>query len=90
MQIILKMIHHKCRQGTYPFSNIKRFQVPDDKVPWKIEYSEYKPLEYTASTLIGKPWADPEIDNISFKPKWNSIDGKRLNLKYNFKLNFLN
>ncbi|OAD57903.1 ADP-ribose pyrophosphatase, mitochondrial [Eufriesea mexicana] len=70
------MIHYKCRQGTYPSSNIRRFQIPEEKVSWKIEYSEYKPVEYTASNLTGKSWADPEIDNISFKPKWNSIDGK--------------
>ncbi|KOC67331.1 ADP-ribose pyrophosphatase, mitochondrial [Habropoda laboriosa] len=70
------MIHYKCRQGFYPSSNVNRFDVPENKVSWNIEYAEYKPVEYTAPVLKGKPWADPEISEVSFKPNWNSIDGK--------------
>ncbi|CAD1477514.1 unnamed protein product, partial [Heterotrigona itama] len=69
------MIHYKCRQGFYPSSNVKRFEVPENKIAWDIEYSEYKPIEYTASNIKGKPWADPDIGEISFKPNWNAIDG---------------
>ncbi|XP_076236007.1 ADP-ribose pyrophosphatase, mitochondrial [Calliopsis andreniformis] len=69
-----KMMHHKCRQGFYPSSNVKRFEVPENKVPWNIEYPEYKPVKYTAPVLKGKPWADPDIREASFKPNWNSID----------------
>ncbi|KAF3420041.1 hypothetical protein E2986_05131 [Frieseomelitta varia] len=68
------MIHYKCRQGFYPSSNVKRFEVPENKVAWYIEYSEYKPIEYTAPNIKRKPWADPEIGEISFKPNWNTID----------------
>lgn len=73
--IIIRMIHYKCRQGFYPSSNVKRFEVPENKVAWNIEYPEYKPIEYTAPSLKGKPWADLEIDDISFQPKWNAVDG---------------
>ncbi|XP_043597388.1 ADP-ribose pyrophosphatase, mitochondrial isoform X2 [Bombus pyrosoma] len=73
--VIIRMIHYKCRQGFYPSSNVKRFEVPENKVAWNIEYSEYKPIEYTAPNLKGKPWADLEIDDISFQPKWNAVDG---------------
>ncbi|KAK2583048.1 hypothetical protein KPH14_009086 [Odynerus spinipes] len=70
------MIHKKCRQGFYPHTNIKRFEVPENKVSWNVEYPEYKPNKYTAPSIKDKPWADPEIENTSFIPKWNAIDGK--------------
>lgn len=73
--IFIRMIHYKCRQGFYPSSNVKRFEVPENKVAWYIECSEYKPIEYTAPNIKGKPWADPDIGEISFKPNWNTIDG---------------
>ncbi|XP_078033549.1 ADP-ribose pyrophosphatase, mitochondrial isoform X1 [Augochlora pura] len=69
-----RMMHYKCREVFYASSNIKRFEVPEDKVPWNVEFSKYKPVKYTASVLSGKPWADPEIGEASFKPKWNSLD----------------
>lgn len=71
----VRMLHQKCRQGFYPSSNVKRFAVPEEKVPWAIEYPEYKPVEYNAAALLGKPWADPDIHVSSFKPKWNALDG---------------
>nr|XP_031836155.1 ADP-ribose pyrophosphatase, mitochondrial [Nomia melanderi] len=72
---IVRMIHYKCRQSFYASSNVKRFEVPDSKVPWNVEFLNYKPVKYTASVLVGKPWADPEIGESSFEPKWNSLDG---------------
>jgi len=74
----MKMLHQKCRQGLYPFSNINRFPVPEEKVPWTVEYSEYKPVVYTAAVVQDKPWADPEINEPIFKPKWNAMDGNYL------------
>ncbi|CAL7948347.1 unnamed protein product [Xylocopa violacea] len=74
--VFVRMIHHKCRQGFYAYNNVKRFEVPENKVPWSVEYPEYKPVEYTAVVLKGKPWADPEIGDVSFKPKWNTLDEK--------------
>lgn len=74
------MIHQKCRQGIYPLSNIKRFDVPEDKVPWSTEFSNYDPVSYTAPGIQNKPWADPAIENESFNPKWNTLDGENKNL----------
>ncbi|XP_045773258.1 ADP-ribose pyrophosphatase, mitochondrial [Maniola jurtina] len=68
-------IHYKCRSPIYPRSNVERFPVPDEKVPWSSEFKEYKPSNYTSPTIEGKPWADREIGNPAFTPKWNDIDG---------------
>lgn len=77
MQVrFLKMIHQKCVRGLYPLSNIHRFEVTEDKIPWTVAYPEYNPIDYTALYIHDKPWADPEIEEPSFKPNWNSIDGQ--------------
>lgn len=54
-------IHYKCRSHLYPRSNVERFPVPDDKVPWSAEFIEYNPTNYTSPSIEGKPWADQEI-----------------------------
>ncbi|KAL6266250.1 hypothetical protein P5V15_003111 [Pogonomyrmex californicus] len=72
----VRMFHQKCRQGLYPSSNVKRFTVPEEKIPWTVDYPDYKPVAYTATVVKGKPWADPEIDEPTFEPKWNTVDGK--------------
>ncbi|XP_022117805.2 ADP-ribose pyrophosphatase, mitochondrial [Pieris rapae] len=70
------LTHFKCRAGFYPRSNIKRDNVPDDKVSWDTEFKIYNPPDYSSPSIKGKPWADPEIDAKSdFKPKWNYNDG---------------
>lgn len=66
--------HQKCRQSLYPSSNINRFAVPEEKIPWSVDYPDYKPVAYSAAALKGKPWADPEINDPTFKPKWNALD----------------
>lgn len=70
-------VHVKCR-GTYPGTEIERFQFSDDKVSWKVEFTDYKPVNYTAPSVLNKPvWADPDIDEPEFKDiKFNTIDGK--------------
>ena len=73
---VANMIHHKCTRGIYPSSNVNRFEVPENKVPWSVEFPEYQPNEYNSPVLKDKPWADPEINDQSFNPKWNSLDGK--------------
>lgn len=73
-----RMLHHKCRQSLYPFGGVKRFEVTEEKVPWTVEYPEYKPAVYTGGVLRDKPWADPEIEEATFKPKWNAVDGNYL------------
>ncbi|KAJ8972673.1 hypothetical protein NQ317_001693 [Molorchus minor] len=69
------MVHTKCRGGTYPFSDIKRFVFPDEKVPWDIDFKDYNPPDYDSKGLLNKPWADPPLEDINFKPKWNTLDG---------------
>jgi hypothetical protein len=31
---------------------IERFLVPDDKVPWNVQFNEYKTINYTASKFF--------------------------------------
>lgn len=71
----MTMIHQKCRQEFYPRTNVKRFEVPINKISWDVQYPEYNPNKYTSSSIKNKPWADPEIESNSFIPKWNAIDG---------------
>ncbi|XP_046383927.1 ADP-ribose pyrophosphatase, mitochondrial isoform X2 [Ischnura elegans] len=75
------MTHIKCRGKFYPRTDnaVIRTAVPDDKVPWNIEWPEYNPVTYTAPHLLGTgdqlpSWADPE-DMAGVCPKWNSPDG---------------
>lgn len=83
-RLILTMTynHMKCRGGLYPRSNIERFPVPDEKVSWSVEFPEYKPLQYTAASINGKPWADPDITHPGFKPNWNNLDGNVSRISY--------
>ncbi|KOB64156.1 ADP-ribose pyrophosphatase, mitochondrial [Operophtera brumata] len=75
-------MHIKCRGGLYPRSNVERFPVPDEKVGWSVEYKNYKPVNHSAPSLHGQPWADPEIGQKDFKPNWNSIDGDVSRVSY--------
>lgn len=69
-------MHSKCRGGNYPFTDIQRVIIPDNLVPWFVEFKDYSPTEYESKTLINKPWADPPIGDSKFNPKWNELDGK--------------
>ena len=55
--------HFKCRHpNSYPGEKVERFQVPENKVPWTVEFPEYKPIEFTSQKVLDKPiWADPDI-----------------------------
>lgn len=58
----LKMdIHIKARCEVYPRTkDVLRYKVPDDKVPWSVDFPEYNPIEYTAEGILKQPvWADP-------------------------------
>ncbi|RMX42269.1 hypothetical protein pdam_00009856 [Pocillopora damicornis] len=55
-------IHHKARATPYPQSTVKRFQVPDDNVPWEVDLPDYSPVNYTAPIVLKKPpWADYDL-----------------------------
>ncbi|KAJ8347354.1 hypothetical protein SKAU_G00287550 [Synaphobranchus kaupii] len=66
--------HVKARCPQYPGSETRRFPVPDDKLKWETKWADYKPVNYTAPSVLKKPsWADPDIG--SFSPHFNSLDG---------------
>ncbi|XP_060003528.1 ADP-ribose pyrophosphatase, mitochondrial isoform X2 [Lagenorhynchus albirostris] len=68
--------HNKARTSPYPGSKVQRSQVPNEKVGWLVEWQDYNPVEYTAvSVLAGPRWADPQISESSFSPKFNEKDG---------------
>ncbi|XP_050350488.1 ADP-ribose pyrophosphatase, mitochondrial isoform X2 [Nymphalis io] len=73
--VLAMPLHFKCRSSLYPRSTVQRFPVPDDKVSWNAEFIEYKPPNYTSPSIHGQKWADPEIGETNFNPKWNSLDG---------------
>ncbi|KFB35912.1 AGAP006085-PA-like protein [Anopheles sinensis] len=68
--------HSRCRNSVYPASDVRRYPVPDESVFWSQTYSDYQPPCHESPILQGKEWADLEIENPSFKPKWNQLDGK--------------
>ncbi|XP_009930580.2 ADP-ribose pyrophosphatase, mitochondrial isoform X1 [Opisthocomus hoazin] len=73
----VKFYHSKALTSPYPGSRVERSQVPEDKVGWLIEWKDYNPVEYTAmSVLAGPIWADPQIDDKGFSPKFNERDGE--------------
>ena len=74
---ICRMLHTKCRSQFYPRTDntVLRTDVPDEKVPWDVRWDRYYPKTYTAPFILGQPWADPEITDKDFQPKWNAIDG---------------
>ena len=54
-------LHTKVRQSEY-LGGTKRFPVPDDKVPWSVDWPEYQPVDYTALPVLKGPvWADQDI-----------------------------
>jgi hypothetical protein len=56
-------LHVKCRNAKYPNSDIQRFPVPDDKVPWRVDFPEYEPVKYTSNGVLKQPvWADPDFE----------------------------
>ncbi|XP_077157062.1 ADP-ribose pyrophosphatase, mitochondrial isoform X2 [Paroedura picta] len=70
-------LHNKARTSPYPGSKVERSEVPNNKVDWLTKWEDYSPVEYTArSVLAGPQWADPEIGDKKFSPKFNEKDGQ--------------
>lgn len=90
MLIIRRMVHFKCRNKKYPFSEIQRFPVTDEQVPWSFSFDDYHPQEYTSPVLKNKPWADPDASDDNFKPNWNNLDGSVNRKSYEGKYVILN
>ncbi|CAN8209293.1 unnamed protein product [Coccothraustes coccothraustes] len=73
----VKFHHRKALTSPYPGSHIERSQVPEDKVGWLTEWEDYNPVEYTAKSVLARPnWADPQINDEGFSPKFNERDGE--------------
>lgn len=66
--------HVVCRNNLYA-KTIQRFTVPDELISWTSNFSDYNPPFYESPVLKGKPWADPDINDPSFHPKFNDLDG---------------
>ncbi len=60
---VVRVGNVSCRNAIYRGSGgIKRFPVGDDKVSWKVNWSEYAPVDYTSSSVEKGPiWADPDF-----------------------------
>jgi len=72
------MVHSKCRGDAYKAGNqsVARVSVPDEKVPWSVDWPAYNPPIFTAPFVSSAVWADPDLGTVEFSPKWNSLDGK--------------
>ena len=74
--------HSKARGPVYPgraADDPTRTPVPDDKVSWTVVWSDYKPIQYTAASVLKGPvWADPDLisDSSAKIGTFNKIDGK--------------
>ena len=62
------LAHVKARCKEYPRNpDIKRFEVPDDKVTWDVAFENYSPVPYTSPSVAAKPpWADPDYSYESY------------------------
>lgn len=60
---LVKFIHKNCVNNFYPFSEIKRFPLTADQIPWSYNFSTYNPSEYNSKVILNKPWADPPLGN---------------------------
>ena len=47
-------LHVKARQAEYQ-GKVKRFPVPDEKVPWSVAWAEYSPVDYTVERDLSTP-----------------------------------
>ncbi|CAL1536039.1 unnamed protein product, partial [Lymnaea stagnalis] len=72
--------HYKSRISPYPGTHIMRFNVPDDKVHWEIDYPDYNPPIYTSLEILKKPpYADDDLISLTSdlrknKVKFNDFD----------------
>ncbi|KAK3605984.1 hypothetical protein CHS0354_019664 [Potamilus streckersoni] len=85
--------HTRSRFSPYPDTRIQRFKVPDDKVPWDVEYPVYNPPHYTSPIILAKPnWAD-NMDLYSVpiaerKLQFNAIDSVTNTKRFSYAGNY--
>jgi len=61
--VALPKLHTVCRSKTYCRDETQaRVQIPDEKVPWSVNWDEYDPDDFTMPGILKGPvWADPNI-----------------------------
>ncbi|MGH0117511.1 UNVERIFIED_CONTAM: hypothetical protein FKN15_038031 [Acipenser sinensis] len=63
--------HLNARQLLYPASSVKRFPVPDEKVPWEVHFAAYSPTIYNSDSVSRansenhKDWKRSSDDSVS-------------------------
>ncbi|XP_078514898.1 transient receptor potential cation channel subfamily M member 2-like [Lissotriton helveticus] len=72
--------HVNSRQLMYPNSNVQRFPVPDELVPWQVDFPLYDPPSYMAK-IERQETHNPWIESTGFQPKreYTEKDGLLLN-----------
>ncbi|XP_040297409.1 transient receptor potential cation channel subfamily M member 2 [Bufo bufo] len=75
-ETVISSCHVNARDIHYPDSNVVRFPVPDEKIPWEVEFSIYNPTFYTAIRK-DKQFHDPYTDSLETLQKihFNTFDG---------------
>ncbi|CAF0879739.1 unnamed protein product [Adineta ricciae] len=71
-------IHHRARSNPYPmYRSLMRTPVSDIQVPWSFEWSDYRPIIFTAQEVGRNSSADPDLLNSSLvvSLRFNTIDG---------------
>ena len=53
-----------------------RTEVPSGLISWDVLFDTYDTITFTAAHLKTAPYADPDIEDEAFHPKWNQVDGK--------------
>ncbi|CAF2704076.1 unnamed protein product [Rotaria sp. Silwood2] len=74
--IAMANLHIASRKSPYPGTkDVYRTVVSDEKVPWNVNWPDYKPTEHTAQKVLkNPPWAD-DADPKKIK-HYNELDGK--------------
>lgn len=49
--------------------------MPPGLVAWSTPYDTYDPIAFTAPKVLKASWADQPLDEVTFSPKWNAVDG---------------
>ncbi|XP_048811178.1 transient receptor potential cation channel subfamily M member 2 isoform X1 [Lagopus muta] len=68
--------HVLARNLLYPGSHTTRFPVPDEKVPWEVDFQLYDPPAYSADhrdTAVQDPFS-PSLESL-LKINYNTMDG---------------
>eukprot|EP00731_Ephydatia_muelleri_P023481 Em0015g1064a len=68
-------LHVKARQAEYQ-GKVKRFPVPDEKVPWSVAWAEYSPVDYTVERDLSTPGQQDAQDAKGSALQYNALDGR--------------